>query len=130
MTERYAPEIAANLARAEESVQAARVLVAAGHFDFAASRAYYAAFYAATAALLAEGLEFSKHSGVIATTHQTLVKTGRLEASYGRTLNRLFELRNIGDYGETRHVPPDTAAQAIEAAAAFVHAIKALLGRD
>jgi len=59
----YEREIAANLERAENSIQAAKELAASGFYDFAASRAYYAAFYAATAALLDEGLEFSKHSG-------------------------------------------------------------------
>jgi len=59
----YEREIAANLERAEHSIQAAKELAASGFYDFAASRAYYAAFYAATAALLDEGLEFSKHSG-------------------------------------------------------------------
>ena len=76
MTAPYAREIAANLARAEESVQAAQVLLAAGYGDFATSRAYYAAFYAATAAL--QEREFSKHSGVIAAVHQHLVQTGKL----------------------------------------------------
>ena len=37
MTAPYAQEIAANLARAEESVQAAQVLMAAGYGDFAMS---------------------------------------------------------------------------------------------
>jgi uncharacterized protein (UPF0332 family) len=62
----YEQEIAANLERAEKSIQAAKELAASGFDDFAASRAYYAAFYAATAALLNEGMEFSRHSGVIA----------------------------------------------------------------
>jgi uncharacterized protein (UPF0332 family) len=124
------PEIAANLERAEESVQAARVLAAAGHCDFAASRAYYAAFYAATAALLCEGLEFSRHAGVIAAVHQQFVRTGKLDRQYGRDLNWLFELRSIGDYGETRHVPPDDADKAIAAAAAFLRAVKEMLGRS
>ncbi|RME36131.1 MAG: HEPN domain-containing protein [Thermoflexia bacterium] len=56
--------------RAEGSIQAARQLASGGYYDFAASRAYYAAFYAATALLLSEGLEFSKHSAVIASVHQ------------------------------------------------------------
>jgi len=38
-------EIAAYLERAEQSIRAARMLVAEGYYDFAASRAYYAAFY-------------------------------------------------------------------------------------
>ncbi len=45
-------EIKANLMRAEESLAAARELFNGGHFDFVASRAYYAAFYAASALLL------------------------------------------------------------------------------
>ncbi len=62
-------EIAANLERAEQSIHAAQDLAAKGYHDFAASRAYYAAFYAATAVLLHEGLDISKHSGVIASIH-------------------------------------------------------------
>lgn len=52
-----ADEIAAYMDRAERSIQAARQLVSGGYYDFAASRAYYAAFYAAMALLLREGLE-------------------------------------------------------------------------
>lgn len=127
MTAPYAQEIAANLARAEESVQAAQVPMAAGYSDFATSRAYYAAFYAATSALLAEEREFSIHNGVIAAIHQHLVQTGKLDRQCGRDLNRLFTLRNIDDYGEIRHVSPDEATQALVTATAFLRAIEILV---
>jgi len=120
-------EIAAHLRRAQESLQAARLLHEAGHEDFAAARAYYAAFYAATAALLAEGREFRKHSGVIAAVHTFLVRTGKLDQEHGKNLNWLFEVRNIGDYGDLRRVPREDAARALEVAQAFVEAIKLLL---
>jgi len=94
-------EIKANLERAVQSIEAARQLMSGGYFDFAASRAYYAAFYAASAVLLAEGTEVSKHSAVIAFIHQRFVKTGRLSKEQGKTLNWLFELRSVGDYGGT-----------------------------
>ncbi|MDO8684090.1 MAG: HEPN domain-containing protein [Armatimonadota bacterium] len=123
----YELEIAANLERAEESLCAARELATAGFHDIAASRAYYAAFYAATAALLGEGLELSKHSGVISSVHQQLVKTGRLDKEHGKHLNWLFELRNVGDYGVTVHVSSEDAEQAIQAAGGFVAAIKGLM---
>ena len=112
----YEPEIMANLQRAEESLRAAQLLYEAGHWDFAAARAYYAAFYAATAALLSEGREYQKHSGVIAAIHKFLVKTGKLDKEHGKHLNWLFELRSIGDYGDIRRVPQADAARAIEAA--------------
>jgi len=123
----YADEIAANLERAEQSIQAAQQLASGGYYDFAASRAYYAAFYAATAILLSEGLELSKHSAVIASIHQRFVKTGKLSKEQGKTLNWLFELRSVGDYGGTEHVSRQQVEQAIQAAEGFLSAIKSLL---
>ena len=120
-------EIAANLERAELSIQAAGEMSASGFYDFAASRAYYAAFYAATAALLNEGLEFSKHRGVIASIHQRLVKTGKLDKEQGKELNWLFELRNVGDYGVTVHVSKQDAEKAIQVAKNFLRVIKSLI---
>ena len=127
MTSPYADEIAAHLERAEQSVQAARQLASGGYYDFAASRAYYAAFYAATAVLLNEGVELGKHSAVIASIHQRFVKTGRLGKEQGKTLNWLFELRNVGDYGGTTHVSSQQVEQATQAAEEFLSAIKSLL---
>ena len=89
-------EIQSNLNRAEDSVEAARKLALEGYFDFAASRAYYAAFYAATALLLREGMEFGKHSAVIAAIHQHFIRPGRLKKQFGKDLNWLFELRGVG----------------------------------
>lgn len=79
MSSPYEPEIAANWERAERSLQAAQDLAARGYYDIAASRAYYAAFYAATTVLLCSGQAFSKHSGVIAAIHQYLVKPGKMD---------------------------------------------------
>lgn len=120
-------EIAANLERAAQSIKAARDLAIKGYYDFAASRAYYGAFYAATAVLLSEGIELSKHSGVIASIHQRFVKTGKLSKEHGKDLNWLFEMRSVGDYGGIAHVSRQQANHAIEAAASFVDAINALL---
>ncbi len=122
-------ESKANLERAVQSLDAARQLASAGHFDFAASRAYYAAFYAATAILLGEGVEVNKHSAVIALMHQRFVKTGRLSKEQGKALNWLFELRSVGDYGGTAHVSREQVDRAIQAAEGFVSAIRSLLGR-
>ena len=127
MNIRYSDEIKANLERAMDSLRAARLMFDGGFYDFAASRAYYAAFYAATSLLLAEGLEYSKHSGVIASIHMKFVKTERLSKEAGRNLNWLFELRNVGDYGETEHVPKDDAEKALDAAEKFYQAVRQML---
>jgi uncharacterized protein (UPF0332 family) len=127
MSSRFVDEIAANLQRAEQSIAAARILASGGYDDFAASRAYYAAFYASTAVLLGEGLEVSKHIAVIASIHQRFVKTDKLDMEHGKTLNWLFELRGIGDYGGMAHVSRSEVIKAIDAAEKFLEAIKPLL---
>jgi uncharacterized protein (UPF0332 family) len=120
-------EVKANLDRSEESILVARELYDSEHYDFSASRAYYSVFYAATALLLAKGFTFKRHSGVISAIHQRFVKTGLIDREIGKDLNWLFELRNIGDYGEIRHVPQEDAEKAIIAADRFVQTIQALI---
>lgn len=123
----YSNEISSNLERAETNLQVARELLGKEYFDVSASRAYYAAFYAASALLLDEGLDTSKHSGVIALIHQHFVKNGRLNKEQGRNLNWLFELRSVGDYGVSLHVGQRDAQRAVNIAEDFFEAVRALL---
>ena len=128
MTDAHNKELIANLERAGKSIEAAKELAAKGFYDFVAARAYYGAFYAATALLLNEKEERSKHSGVIAFVHQRFVKPGILSKETGKSLSLLFELRNIGDYGGVAHVSREEATKAIEAAENFLQAVLSLLG--
>lgn len=127
MTFKYADEIKANLERAQQSVEAAQELAASGYADFAASRAYYAAFYGATALLLSEELAFGKHSAVLGFIHKEFVRMGKLNKEHGKNLNWLFELRGVGDYGVTLHVSQQDAKRAIQVATEFLRAVHALL---
>ncbi len=120
-------EIAANLQRADMSLQAARDMIEKGYFDIAASRAYYAAFYAASALLLKENIDTSKHSGVIASIHRLFVKAGRLNKEQGKNLNWLFELRGVGDYGVSEHVSSGEAYRAVKVAEEFLASARKIL---
>jgi len=123
----FESEISSNLERAETNLQVSRELLDKGYYDVSASRAYYAAFYAASALLLSDGLDTSKHSGVIALIHQHFVKSGKLNKEQGKNLNWLFELRSVGDYGVSLHVVLDDARRAVNTAEDFYGAVKALL---
>ena len=52
MMAKYVKEIVANLERSNQSIEVAGESTKDGYFDFAASRGYYAAFYAATDCLI------------------------------------------------------------------------------
>jgi uncharacterized protein (UPF0332 family) len=122
-----AEEIAANVQRAKTSIQAAKDMLEKEYYDIAASRAYYAAFYAASALLLNENVDTSKHSGVIASIHRLFVKAGKLDKEQGKNLNWLFELRGIGDYGVSEHVSAGEAFKAIKVAEEFLNAAVGIL---
>lgn len=68
------PEQQALLTKADESLQAARLLTQEGFHGFAVSRAYYAMLYIAEALLPTDGLAFSKHSAVISAFGRVWVK--------------------------------------------------------
>lgn len=122
-------EIAACLQRADTSLNAAKDMITKGYFDIAASRAYYAAFYAASALLLKENIDTTKHSGVIAIIHRNFVKEGKLDKEQGKNLNWLFELRGVGDYGVSEHVSSGEAQKAVHVAGEFLISVINLLGK-
>ena len=91
-------ELQSLMQRARRSLRSARNLLDDGDHDFAMSRAYYAMFHAATAALLSLEVKRSKHSGVIAAFGQRLVKTGKFTTEHQRVLQDAFTDRSAGDY--------------------------------
>lgn len=84
--------------QAREALQDAELLLNAGRHRSAANRLYYAAFYAATAALLTKRLEYSKHSAVIAFFDKEFIRSDQLPKEYSRTLHRAFNERQQDDY--------------------------------
>lgn len=91
------------LDRAGEAVVAAQQLLAGGHAEFAAGRAYYAMFYTAEALLNEKGLRFRKHGGVHGAFGEHFAKTNVLDPKYHQWLLAAFEERITADYevGET-----------------------------
>ena len=88
---------------------------------------YMVMFHAARTILFLDGFREKSHACVARYLDEKYVKTGKLDKENGKNLNWLFELRSIGDYGDTRHVPQEDAARAIAVAQSFVAAIKKLL---
>jgi uncharacterized protein (UPF0332 family) len=109
--------------RAVQALQTAEKLLPLDP-DATASRAYYAAFYAASALFSLEGKTFSKHSAVESAVHRDLVKSGRWSVERGKDYSHLFELRSTGDYGGALHVSDEEAAEAVEAARRILQAVQ------
>ena len=111
------------LSRASSDLDASRLLLNGGFMDQAASRAYYAAFYAAEAALLRLGETRSSHAGLIAAFGSLVVKKGGFEPNIAALLRELFDLRNDADHELLGSITRDDALRAIASAERFVGAV-------
>ncbi len=110
------------LHRARTELEAARLLAEHGFAAQAVSRAYFAAFYAAEAALQRIGQVRSKHSGVVAAFARLIVGQQHVPDDAGRLLRSLFERRSHAD-NDVGDTPPDEAARALIDAATVVDAV-------
>lgn len=118
------PETGLLIDKGDRSLAAAEVLFAKGDYDFAASRAYYAMFYLAEAALLEKGKTFSKHTGVIDGFYHEFVATGRVSRELHHDLHVAFEDRVQGDYAFLDPFPKEDAEILLKKAEEFVNEVK------
>ncbi|GIW55119.1 MAG: HEPN domain-containing protein [Nitrospiraceae bacterium] len=112
------------LAKARGKVRVAHDLCAKGEWDDAISRAYYAAYHAAQAALLTEGQRADTHKGVVTLFGLLLVKTGKLDKKWGKFLSNLKDDREAGDYDALSYLDEETARRAVREADEFVSTIE------
>jgi uncharacterized protein (UPF0332 family) len=115
------------LQKAGRSLKAAGQHINEGDYDFASSRAYYAAFYALQAVLLTRSLSFSKHAGVISAFNQHFVKQDVFPKEFSRFISRLSRERQTGDYEFNLSINGDDAREDIQIAGKILQTIKTYL---
>lgn len=121
-------EIKVLVNRAEESHQAAKVLLEKGFSNFSAAQSYYTMFYLAEALLHSKGLEFSSHAAVISAYGKEFAKTKVLDPEFHRHLIIVERRRAIGHYGEESSVTDEDAHESHAWAGEFLQAVKKYLG--
>ena len=94
--------------------------------DAAASRAYYAVFYAASAHFALNDQTFRRHSAVEAAVHRDLVNAGLITREAGQYYSNLARLRRTSDYGGPQHAGQPEAEAALQQATRFIKEVAAL----
>jgi uncharacterized protein (UPF0332 family) len=115
--------ISYRMQRAEESLQAAEIMLQNEMLTFAMNRIYYAMFYAIQAVLVLHEVSFSKHGQVKAFLNRELVKTGILPVRLGRLYNKAFEYRQKFDYVDFAEPDQEMVVTYLEDARRFVAAV-------
>ena len=119
--------VAAFMDKARDSLGLARLAADAGFAEGAVSRAYYAAFYAARAALLLHGEVPRTHAGAHNRFWVRFVKTGLISETTGGVLPYAFTMRQKADYDAMTVLDVSAAYDLIADVEAFVQAVESLL---
>jgi uncharacterized protein (UPF0332 family) len=106
--------------RARETLREADLMIEQRHYNAALNRVYYAAFYAARAALALHRVDSSKHSGVIALFQLHVVKTGAISDDVARVLPKAFTKRLQTDYGDFKEATAEEVANLRSSAETFI----------
>jgi uncharacterized protein (UPF0332 family) len=115
------------LLNAEETLNAAQILLNEEYLRDAVNRAYYAVFYIAEALLNEKDLRFKKHGAVHGAFARHYIKTGLFDAKYHKLLLLAFGRRMLGDYDEVVQFKLDEVKETITGAWDFLQAAKSYL---
>ena len=103
------------------------MLIEIGDYKAAANRSYYAAFSAMRAVLALDGLDFRKHSGVIAAFRKSYIKTGVFDARLSHIIDALKDVRQSSDYDDFYLISKEEVSEQVDDAAYFVAQIESYL---
>ena len=86
--------------RAFAALEQAKGNLQMGYLEITANRLYYAAYYAASALLIANEIRVKSHEGCIGQFNLHFVKTGQVPVEMGKLFSTLFDMRLTGDYSD------------------------------
>ena len=113
------------LLAAEEALEEAYVLSERGLLKGTVSRSYYAMFYAACAALIAQRVHLPRrHTTIINLFYKHLVQSDMVERQFHRDLARAFQLRQQSDYEIGVRLGEDKVREVVGGATTFVAEVR------
>ncbi len=111
-------------------LKTARVDFESGDYDSASSRAYYSVFHMMDGVLLLKGLSYSKHSAVIAAFNFHFIKPGIFPKEFSKSIEILFEQRQIGDYDVEANIDDKEAEENIRIASEIIKTVEEFLKKE
>ena len=123
-------EVQRLLEKADHALEVADSLYKQGFPQDAASKVYYAMFYAAQALLKAEDIEVVKHSAVESALGYYFAKAGRIDPKYHRMLINARKVREIVDYDIQEEIVEPAVLLKWEDGKEFVGVMKAMIMQE
>ena len=106
--------------RAFAALEQAKGNLQMGYLEITANRLYYAAYYAASALLIASEIRVKSHEGCIGQFNLHFVKTGLVPVEMGKLFSALFDMRLTGDYSDRFDLKEDDVVPNIQPTEDFI----------
>lgn len=119
--------VANTIAKAEDSLESAQILLNETRLAGAVNRAYYAMFDAFRALLFIENIFVKTHKGLQAKLHERYFSTGILTRQLSAILSKTEDLRVKADYEVDSQITEAEAHKAVQDAAYVIDEIKLYL---
>jgi uncharacterized protein (UPF0332 family) len=116
--------------KAKDSLGVARHLHEQGHYNDAASKAYYAVFHSLQAILLTKNMSYSKHSAVLGAFNKEFVFNKVFAKDFYNKIARLFKDRQIGDYEYEKVIDCESSNADVNDAELIINAITEYLHKE
>ena len=118
------------LEKAHETFIEAKDLTSLSHWRGAANRLYYACYYAATALLIQHGHITRTLGGVLGLFSKHFVVPGLFSKEQNKMFQRLFDLRQSGDYSDWVSVERSDVEPFIRSVEDFISQMEKLIDDD
>ena len=116
------------LQKADHAIEVAEELYKKGYYSDAASKTYYAMFYATQALLKSEDIDVTKHSAVESALGYYFVKTNKIDSKYHKMFISARKIREIADYDIQEEIVEPQSGLKIEEGKEFLAILKRVMG--
>ena len=116
--------------KAGEDLASARDNLKSGRYQNAVRDAYFACFHAFSSVLLKEGKTFKKHKEVRSMLHRDFIRSNKIDSSWGKHYDWLFDNRHKADYRPLIQFDADQVKEIVEESEAFIKEMAGLLKKQ
>jgi len=116
--------------KAGADLASARDTLNAGRYTNAIRDAYFACFHAFSSVLFKEGISFKKHKEVRSFLHRDYIKNNRIDISWDKHYDWLFDNRQKADYRALVQFDPEQVIEIIKKSSEFVTVMKTIGEQD
>jgi len=121
--------VAYRIEKAKETFQEAKGIISLGYWNAVANRLYYSCFYMGSALLIQNGYQPHTHKGVLGLLGNHFVRTAIIPKELSKAYQKLFELRQAGDYSDFIEVGEEDVILLLPETEEFIEFIEQLINK-